>query len=37
MPADRVTFTAHGEWDIPWPVFRRFIEAIAGSGDIVQE
>jgi hypothetical protein len=36
-PADRVTFIAHGEWDIPWPIFRRFIEVIVASGDIVQE
>jgi hypothetical protein len=32
-----VTFTAHGEWDIPWPIFGRFIEVIAISGDIVQD
>ncbi|MFC8619746.1 hypothetical protein ACFT9M_25515 [Micromonospora purpureochromogenes] len=36
-PSDRVTFTVHGEWDIPWPVFRRFIEVITASGDIVQD
>jgi len=36
VPADRVTFTVHGEWNIPWLVFRRFIEVIAASGDIVQ-
>ena len=35
-PADRVTLTAHGEWNIPWPVFRRFIDVVAASGDIVQ-
>jgi hypothetical protein len=34
-PSERATFTAHGEWDIPWPVFRRFIEVIAASGDLV--
>jgi hypothetical protein len=32
--SDRVTVTMHGQWDIPWPVFRRFIEAIRISGDI---
>lgn len=37
VPADRVTFTVHGEWNIPWPVFRRFIEVIAASADIVQD
>jgi hypothetical protein len=35
--SDRVTLAVHGEWDIPWLVFRRFIEVIAASGDIVQE
>lgn len=34
-PADRVTFTAHGDWAIPWPVFVRFIEAVEAAGDIV--
>jgi len=34
-PVDRVMFTAHGEWTIPWPVFRRFIETVQSSGDIV--
>ncbi|MBE1484373.1 hypothetical protein [Plantactinospora soyae] len=33
--ADRVTLTIHGSWTIPWPMFRRFIEAIKASGDIV--
>jgi hypothetical protein len=32
--SDRVTFIGHGECDIPWPVFRRFIEVITSSGDI---
>jgi hypothetical protein len=36
-PADVVTFTAHGEWDIPWPIFRRFIEVINTTGDIVED
>lgn len=35
--ADRVTLTVHGSWTIPWPMFRRFIEAIKASGDIVGE
>jgi hypothetical protein len=37
VPSDRVAFTVHGEWNIPWPVFRRFIEVIAASGDIVHD
>jgi hypothetical protein len=36
-PADVVTFTAHGVWDIPWPIFRRFIEVINTTGDIVED
>jgi hypothetical protein len=36
-PADRVTLTAHGQWTTPWPVFRRFVNAIEASGDIVSE
>ena len=28
VPADVVTFTVHGEWNIPWLVFWRFIEVI---------
>jgi hypothetical protein len=33
-PADRVRFTAHGDWAIPWPIFRRFVDAIEASGDL---
>ena len=36
VPADGATFAVHGEWNIPWLVFRRFIEVIAASGNIVQ-
>jgi hypothetical protein len=36
-PAHYATFTAHGTWNIPWPVFNRFIEAIQASGDIVED
>ncbi|MEV8514890.1 hypothetical protein [Dactylosporangium sp. NPDC051484] len=35
-PADRVTLTMHGNWEIPWPVFRRLVDAIEASGDIVE-
>ena len=35
MPADQVTLTMHGTWSIPWPIFRRFIDAIRAAGDIV--
>jgi hypothetical protein len=34
--ADQVTFTAHGTWTMPWPVFRHFLNAIEASGDIVE-
>lgn len=34
--ADQVTFTVHGTWTVPWPVFRRFLDAIEASGDIVE-
>ncbi|MEV4133517.1 hypothetical protein AB0J72_15265 [Dactylosporangium sp. NPDC049742] len=34
-PADHVTLTMHGNWSIPWPVFRRFVDAVQASGDIV--
>jgi hypothetical protein len=36
MPADLVTLTMHGRWTVPWPVFRRFLDAIRASGDIVE-
>jgi hypothetical protein len=35
-PSDRVTLTMHGDWTIPWPVFRRFLAALEASGDIVE-
>ncbi|MET8148265.1 hypothetical protein ACIBSW_30950 [Actinoplanes sp. NPDC049668] len=35
MPADHVTLTMHGRWTLPWPVFRRFLDAIQAAGDIV--
>jgi len=35
MPADQVTLTMHGRWTLPWPVLRRFIDAIKANGDIV--
>jgi hypothetical protein len=36
-PADHVTLAAHGEWEIPWPVFQRFIQVICASGDIIDD
>ncbi|MEV0570260.1 hypothetical protein [Dactylosporangium sp. NPDC050588] len=35
-PSDRVTLTMHGSWAIPWPVFRRFVDAVQASGDVVE-
>jgi hypothetical protein len=35
MPADHVTMTMHGRWALPWPVFRRFLDAVRAAGDIV--
>lgn len=35
MPSDHVTLTMYGQWTLPWPVFRRFLEAIRATGDIV--
>ncbi len=34
MPSDHVTLTMHGQWALPWPVFRRFLDAIRAAGDI---
>lgn len=34
--ADQATFTAHGAWTLPWPVFRHFLDAIEAAGDIVE-
>jgi hypothetical protein len=36
-PSDRVTLTMHGDWAIPWPVFRRFVDAVQTSGDVVEK
>ncbi|MFI1989758.1 hypothetical protein [Actinoplanes sp. NPDC020271] len=36
MPADHVTLTMHGHWALPWPVFRRFLDAIQAAGDFVE-
>ena len=36
MPSDHVTLTMHGQWRLPWPVFRRFLNAIRAAGDIVE-
>ncbi|MGI5171282.1 hypothetical protein ACQEU3_43715 [Spirillospora sp. CA-253888] len=33
--ADQVTFTAHGTWTVPWPVFRHLLDVIQEAGDIV--
>lgn len=35
--ANQVTFTAHGAWTLPWPVFRHFLDAIEAAGDIVED
>lgn len=35
LPSDRVTLTMHGRWTIPWPIFRRFLDAVHTAGDIV--
>ncbi|GAA0793839.1 hypothetical protein [Spirilliplanes yamanashiensis] len=35
MSSRHVTLTMHGRWTIPWPVFRRFLDAIRATGDIV--
>jgi hypothetical protein len=34
--ADQVMFTAHGTLEVPWLVFRHFLDAIEASGDIVE-
>lgn len=34
-PADHVTLTMHGSWTIPWPVFRRYLDAVRTAGGIV--
>jgi hypothetical protein len=32
VASDRITCTVHGDCAVPWPVFRRFIEAISTDG-----
>jgi hypothetical protein len=32
---ERVTVNMFGTWELPWPVLRHFIAAVAASGDIV--
>lgn len=29
-------FNMHGNWQLPWAIFRHFVDAIEASGDIVQ-
>ncbi len=36
MPAEHVTLTMRGRCTFPWPVFRRFLDAIRATGDIVE-
>jgi hypothetical protein len=36
MPIDQVTLEIHGDWTLPWPVFRRFLDAVRAAGDIVE-
>ncbi|PWK46304.1 hypothetical protein BC793_110298 [Actinoplanes xinjiangensis] len=31
-----MTLTMHSRWELPWPVFRRFLDAIRAAGDIVE-
>ncbi|GCD96030.1 hypothetical protein [Embleya hyalina] len=35
--ADRATFTAHGAWTLPWPVFRHFLDVVEAAGDLVAD
>ncbi|MEU7802413.1 hypothetical protein AB0B10_24430 [Micromonospora arborensis] len=35
-PARQVTLAMHGDWLIPWPIFRRFIDGVRASGDLVE-
>ena len=35
--AGHAVFTAHGSWPVPWLVFRHFLDAVAASGDIVDD
>ncbi|WP_127499817.1 hypothetical protein [Actinoplanes solisilvae] len=34
MHANHVTLTMHGRWNIPWPIFRRLLDAIRAAGDV---
>jgi hypothetical protein len=36
MPAEHITLTMHGRWALPWPVFRRFLDAIQAAGNVVE-
>ncbi|MEU8656131.1 hypothetical protein [Actinoplanes philippinensis] len=36
LSVDHVTLTMNGRWKLPWPVFRRFLDAIRAAGDIIQ-
>jgi hypothetical protein len=36
MSVDHVTLTMHGRWALPWPVFRRYLDAIRAAGDLVE-
>jgi hypothetical protein len=36
MPSDAVTLIMHGRWSLPWPIFRRYLDAIKAAGDIVE-
>jgi len=35
--AEQVVFASHGSLALPWPGFRRFLDAVAASGDIVDD
>jgi hypothetical protein len=35
-PADQVSFLAHGEPRIPWPVLRNLIDLMRDYGDLVE-
>ncbi|GIF09804.1 hypothetical protein [Actinoplanes siamensis] len=36
MLADHLTLTMHGHMALPWPVFRRFLDAIQAAGVILE-
>jgi hypothetical protein len=29
--ADHVVLAVHGEWTVPWPIFRKFVEVVASA------